>query len=74
MTTKWYGDETDCTVCDEKLNRFPNKQWFIDGKMLPRAGGSWALMCARCFEMYGVGLGTGKGQKYHCVTKIKIEG
>lgn len=71
MTKKWLGDQTNCDICEENLNWCANKQWFVDGKI---KGGPWALMCPRCFEMYGVGLGLGKGQKYDCVTKEKIEG
>ena len=26
--------------------------------------GSWASMCERHFEQYGIGLGTGRGQRY----------
>lgn len=26
--------------------------------------GPWGTMCAECFPRYGIGLGTGKGQKY----------
>lgn len=25
--------------------------------------GSWAFMCQQCFDLHGIGLGTGKGQK-----------
>ena len=68
---QWLGNQTDCDICDWKLDSILNKQWFVDGRM---EDGRWAVMCARCFEMYGVGLGLGKGQKYDVVTKLKIEG
>lgn len=31
-----------------------------DGKT---QGGPWAYMCEECFDHYGVGLGTGRGQR-----------
>jgi hypothetical protein len=34
---------------------------FVDGKT---AMGPWANMCLTCHKRYGVGLGTGLGQKY----------
>jgi len=69
--TKWLGQTDKCDICGEDLHRFVNKQWFVDGKTKM---GPWALMCARCFEMYGVGLGVGRGQKYDANTLEKIEG
>lgn len=68
---KWMGKVDKCDICEESLNWIQNKQWFVDGKLKQ---GPWALMCPRCFEMHGVGLGTGKGQKYDLKTKEKIEG
>ena len=32
----------------------------VDGKTRM---GPWACMCEACFALYGVGLGTGKGQR-----------
>lgn len=34
---------------------------FVDGRTMM---GSWANMCATCHRRFGVGLGTGKGQRY----------
>lgn len=34
---------------------------FVDGRTVY---GSWANMCLTCHRKYGVGLGTGKGQRY----------
>jgi len=42
-----------------------------DGKTLH---GPWAFMCEDCFQDLGVGLGTGRGQKYDVKTLKKIEG
>ena len=74
---KWLGDVPEtCDLCQQPMNRILNKQWFVDGKISLRhvAAGRWANMCPRCFEMYGEGLGLGKGQKYDLNTSIKLEG
>lgn len=43
-----------CDLCGENEARY-------DAKMRGRS--SWANMCEDCFQMYGEGLGTGKGQR-----------
>lgn len=46
----------------------------IDGRT---RRGPWAWMCDQCHEQYGVGLGTGKGQKFELLPSghlKKIEG
>ena len=68
---KWQGNEGICDICRDALDRFVNKMWFVDGRT---TSGRWAMMCPECFEHYGVGLGTGKGQKYDFNTMEKIEG
>jgi len=70
MTKKkrWLSKADNCDICHEPLNWCLNKQWFIDGRT---EYGPWALMCPRCFEKNGVGLGIGKGQKYDVVSKEK---
>ena len=45
-----------CNICQGKIGTV-----FVDGRM---SQGSWADMCWNCFTQHGVGLGTGKGQKY----------
>ena len=47
-------------ICD--LCHQPITTAFVDGKV---KGGGWALMCPRCHQRAGIGLGTGKGQQYH---------
>ena len=72
MGKRWIGKVPEiCDVCKRDLNWVGNKQWFVDGAT---SGGPWAFMCPRCFEHYGVGLGTGKGQKYDVNTMVKLEG
>lgn len=39
---------------------FCNKKAIVDGKTIM---GPWANMCKEHFDLYGVGLGLGKGQK-----------
>jgi hypothetical protein len=34
----------------------------VDGAM--RGSGTWCYMCCPCHAIFGVGLGTGKGQKF----------
>ena len=62
----WIGPKEDCNFCGEKLSN----KIFIDGKT---TYGPWGIMCEKCFKVYGIGLGTGKGQKYD-ENGIKIEG
>ena len=55
--SKWSGTlPTTCDLCKGKL-----KKEFIDGRT---TFGPWAIMCKKCFQISGVGLGLGKGQKY----------
>ena len=53
----WGGTKPDeCQLCHAPIDKV-----FIDGRM---AGGPWALMCPTCHSAQGVGLGTGRGQRY----------
>jgi hypothetical protein len=59
----------NCDVCGLK-----KPFYLIDGRTIY---GSWTLMCESCHVLFGVGLGTGKGQKYKRNDKedyIKIGG
>ncbi len=69
MTTpkKWIGTwPSDCDLCHIKLTTY---NYFIDGVV---GGGHWALMCPKCHDKFGQGLGTGLGQKYDSKTLEKI--
>jgi hypothetical protein len=53
----WTGDApAQCDICNGGFASV-----FIDGRTKT---GQWANMCRQCFHLYGVGLGTGKGQSY----------
>lgn len=63
--TQWIGPvPATCDLCDKPIARA-----FVDGKTQE---GPWAVMCERCHNMNGVGLGTGKGQKYK--SELKPDG
>jgi hypothetical protein len=40
---------------------------------IPLAGGSWGILCKRCFNEAGCRLGTGYGQKYQRLPDGKYE-
>jgi hypothetical protein len=67
----WMSDPPDkCQMCEKPIGDI-----FIDGRT---SLGPWANMCQSCHRRKGVGLGTGKGQKYQRDPQtgefVKIEG
>ena len=52
---QWCG-ETVCNICGKRI-----EDTLYDAKTFR---GVWATMCQDCFNHYGVGLGSGRGQKY----------
>lgn len=67
----WCGDApSNCDICDCKIT-----DTFIDGRTRM---GPWGNMCPTCHVSHGIGLGTGKGQKYVFddleLVWVKIEG
>lgn len=53
----WQGQRiTDCQLCNGQITSV-----FYDGKT---CHGPWAIMCPKCHETHGVGIGLGKGQRY----------
>ena len=71
MENKWFGSwPVKCDFCHAKLDD-PRVEYFVDGRTQE---GPWALMCPMCHLLDGVGLGTGKGQKYDARTLKKLEG
>ena len=54
--TVWHG-ATTCDLCNCEI-----KGELFDGKL--RNSIEWAVMCTRCFVLYGEGIGWGRGQKY----------
>jgi hypothetical protein len=66
----WIGAPPEkCDITGEPINGT-----FIDGCTV--FNGSWAIMCPKCHEKYGTGLGEGKGQKYEKQGNdyVKVEG
>ena len=64
---KWISPApTECQMCESEL-----KEVFYDARM---CYGSWALLCEGCFDIFGVGLGLGRGQKYRLDTLEKVGG
>lgn len=45
-----------CDTCSDQI-----QEAFVDGRTYT---GRWASMCMDCYGEFGVGLGTGKGQRY----------
>jgi len=67
MKVKWQGSKPEkCDVCHQTFEKF-----FVDGKTQM---GPWGLLCLACHHRVGVGLGTGRGQKYDLATLEKVEG
>ena len=53
----WVGrTPTACDLCNKPIINV-----FIDGRT---SFGPWANMCPECHVKFGVGLGTGRGQRY----------
>jgi hypothetical protein len=68
---KWPAECDTCSHLEMKATDLSKQEFFIDGKTKM---GPWALMCPKCFKHYGIGLGTGYGQKYDSKTREKMEG
>lgn len=65
-TKKWCGPST-CEICHKEPRGF-----FVDGRTRM---GPWALMCASCWKIHGVGeFGKGYAQKYDAQSKEKLAG
>jgi len=63
----WRGGKPEkCDLCSREL-----VGWFVDGKTRM---GPWAVIGKCCFKEFGVGLGTGRGQRYSLLTLEKVEG
>jgi hypothetical protein len=56
MDVIYIGEVHDCDMCSRELTTV-----FYDAKTIQ---GPWGKLDERCFRIYGVGLGTGRGQKY----------
>ena len=55
--TSWLGAPPErCDICHERI-----KDEFVDGRTVR---GPWGILCPKCHPRYGVGEGTGRGQRY----------
>ncbi|OGV66912.1 MAG: hypothetical protein A2283_24290 [Lentisphaerae bacterium RIFOXYA12_FULL_48_11] len=65
---KWTGSTpVKCDLCG---NAFKKSDCFFDFKT---NAGPWCLGCEQCFKTCGIGLGSGKGQKYSVATLERIQ-
>lgn len=62
----YFREEYTCDICGALLATVR-----IDGRT---RFGPWADMCVGCHARVGVGLGTGKGQKFDVETGEKLAG
>jgi hypothetical protein len=63
----------ECQVCERPFVgvHYDGAGVYYDAKT---KYGPWGFLCEKCFKEHGVGLGTGKGQKYDARTGRKLEG
>ena len=63
LVTIWLGKVPEsCDICHvDLIPAYTEGGTFIDGAT---KFGRWAFMCPTCHNWHGVGLGTGRGQKY----------
>lgn len=54
----WQGAVGECDGCGWDLNK---ESEFYDAKT---KHGPWGTLCAKCFDILGIGVGTGRGQHY----------
>jgi hypothetical protein len=55
-----YSGKTPQTKCDV----YHNPVGYIVYDAKTTQGGAWGTLCEECFNQHGVGLETGRGQKY----------
>jgi hypothetical protein len=68
---RWMGDiPKKCDLAGMVPGKHDMSEGFVDGGT---QFGPWANMCLACHKVHGVGLGTGKGQRYDA-TGLKVEG
>ena len=57
MKKRWMGTEpSKCDICVKE-----NLEEFYDARTKM---GQWGILCKKCFNAFGIGLGLGKGQHY----------
>lgn len=61
---RWFGSKPVlCQCCHDPLE---NEEFFYDSNHHSPIANRliWGIVCSACFEVYGLGLGVGLGQKY----------
>lgn len=58
-----------CDICGGYVHELGKT--YVDGATIM---GPWADMCEGCYRKVGIGLGTGRGQRYDAKTGVKVEG
>lgn len=58
-----------CDMCRHRSNAaLPPAEAQFDGKT---KAGPWAYMCLPCYKLFGIGLGTGKGQRLYLKEEVQ---
>jgi len=65
---KWLWPAERCDICNKS---FVAQKHFINGKV---KAGFWKIMCRDCHKIFGVGIGSDRGQIYLTETKEKVAG
>lgn len=63
-TTAKVTEIPECSFCEISGNE-PKPAVYDAKSRLP--GGVWGYMCEQCFNMFGVGIGLGKGQRLELI-------
>lgn len=67
---RWLGKPPlHCDICNRAFTE--SDQHFFDAKTKQ---GLWGILCQQCWNLHGVGLGVGLGQKYLFTTLVQVSG
>jgi len=59
MKKIWIGTISNCQICQDPLLGS-----MVDGVVKIGDRNAWGNICLSCHTIFGIGLGTGKGQRY----------
>uniref|UniRef100_A0A6H1ZZV9 Uncharacterized protein n=1 Tax=viral metagenome TaxID=1070528 RepID=A0A6H1ZZV9_9ZZZZ len=63
-----HSSTDECQICKDELRRFDT---FYDCRA--RKGDKvWSLICRECFQLYGIGIGTGLGHEFDSTSNKKL--